>query len=84
MKRRSDIVILMGLLEEVRKEPRGPTRLAQAVNLAFDKCVPHLRHLEEKGLVRKESREGRDVYVVTQEGIDTFLNWEKFWVKLKS
>ncbi len=82
MKRRSDIVIKMQILEAVRREPRGPTRLAQAVNLSFDKCVPYLQSLEQKGFLTRETREGRDVYQITQSGIDAFLEWEKLWEKL--
>jgi predicted transcriptional regulator len=79
LKRRSDIVLLMRILEEVRTEPRGPTRLAQSVNLSFDKCAPYLRNLEQKGLITKGNREGRDVYSITQAGIDAFLDWQRFW-----
>lgn len=81
MKRRSDILIKMRVLEEVRREPRGPTRLAQAVNLSFDKCAPYLQSLEQKGFIAKGSSEGRDVYLITQAGIDTFLEWERLWEK---
>ncbi|MDG7011844.1 MAG: hypothetical protein JRN11_06080 [Nitrososphaerota archaeon] len=83
MKRRSDIVIMMQVLEQVRREPRGPTRLAQSVNLSFDKCAPYLQSLEQKGLIAKGASEGRDVYTVTQEGVDTFLEWERLWERLK-
>lgn len=83
LKRRSDILIKMQILEEVRREPRGPTRLAQAVNLSFDKCVPYLQSLEAKGFITKGSTEGREVYQITPAGIDTFLEWEKLWEKLK-
>jgi len=73
----------MRVLEELREEPRGPTRLAQAVNLSFDKCVPYIQRLERKGLIIKETKEGREVYSITQGGIDTFLNWERVWEKIK-
>ncbi|MDG7020267.1 MAG: hypothetical protein JRN16_07350 [Nitrososphaerota archaeon] len=83
MKRRSDIVIMMQVLEQVRREPRGPTRLAQSVNLSFDKCMPYLQSLEQKGFIAKGASEGRDVYMITQAGVDTFLEWERLWEKLK-
>jgi predicted transcriptional regulator len=79
LKRRPNIVIFMRILEEVRREPRGPTRLAQAVNLSYDKFVPYLQTMERKGLVKKENAEGRDIYSMTQEGIQVFFNWEKVW-----
>jgi predicted transcriptional regulator len=74
---------MMQVLEQVRREPRGPTRLAQSVNLSFDKCMPYLRSLEQKGLIAKGASEGRDVYMITQVGVDTFLEWERLWEKLK-
>ena len=83
MKRRSNILIKMQILEAVRTEPRGPTRLAQAVNLSFDKCVPYLQSLVQKGFIAKSSGEGRDIYAITQSGIDTFLEWERLWEKLR-
>jgi predicted transcriptional regulator len=70
---------MMRILEEVRREPRGPTRLAQSVNLSFDKCAPYLQSLEQKGLIAKGNSEGREVYSVTQAGIDAFLAWQRFW-----
>lgn len=76
-------MILMRILEELRREPRGPTKLAQAVNLSFDKCAPYLQILETRVLIRSEQAGGRQLYSITQEGIDTFLNWEKVWEKLK-
>jgi len=33
LKRRSDVLIMMQLLELLIREPRGPRRLAQAANL---------------------------------------------------
>ena len=79
MEKRSGLVIMMGILEQLRREPRGPTRIAQAANVAFDKCVPYLDTLERKGLISKSDRDGRDVYSVTQAGIDTFLDWQRFY-----
>ena len=49
MKRRPSILIYMRILELLREEPRGPTRLAQSVNLAYDKCAPYLQALEVRG-----------------------------------
>jgi predicted transcriptional regulator len=72
---------MMRILEEVRREARGPTRLAQATNLSFDKCVPYLQNLEQKGFIAKTNTEGRDVYSITQAGTDVFLEWQRFWEK---
>lgn len=83
MKRRPGVLIYMRILEELRREPRGPTRLAQSVNLSYDKFVPFLQDLERKGLVTNGNQEGRQLYSITQDGIDTFLNWEKVWEKTK-
>jgi predicted transcriptional regulator len=83
MKRRPSILIYMRILELLRDEPRGPTRLAQSVNLAYDKCAPYMHALEAKGLIRKDSSEGKDVFAVTQDGIQVYLDWQKVWEKLK-
>ena len=83
MKRRPSILIYMRILELLREGPRGPTRLAQGVNLAYDKCAPYWQALEGKGLVKRESREGKEVFAVTQEGIQVYLDWQKVWEKLK-
>ena len=69
----------MRILEEVRREPRGPTRLAQAVNMAFDKCLPHITTLEQKGFITKTNVEGRDKYSITQAGVDLHQSFRRFW-----
>jgi predicted transcriptional regulator len=83
LKRRPSVLIYMRILEEVRREPRGPTRLAQAVNLSYDKFVPFLQTLVAKGLLKGEESEGREVYSITAEGIQTFLHWEMVWEKIR-
>lgn len=82
LKRRSDIVLKMRILQEIKEEPRGPTRLAQATNLSFDKCIPYLQGLEQRGLIRRDNQEGHDIYSITQEGNDAYLKWQELWEKL--
>ena len=58
MKRRPNVLIMMELLELVIREPRGPTRLAQAANLNYQRCDESIRILSERGLVASDVREG--------------------------
>lgn len=83
MKRRPSILLYMEIIELLRDEPRGPTRLAQGLGLAYNKFTPLLQDLEQRGLVRREVRNGMDVIVVTQEGIQLYLDWQKVWEKLR-
>lgn len=79
MKRRSDILILMGLLQLLIQEPRGPTRLAQAANLNYRKCEEFLEVLSSRGLVGKEIQQGHEIYSATLKGKGTYMNWENIF-----
>jgi predicted transcriptional regulator len=73
---------MMRILEELRREPRGPTRLAQAVNLSYDKCVPLLLRLERNGQIIADGEE-RQTYSTTPAGNETFNHWEKVWESVR-
>jgi predicted transcriptional regulator len=83
LKRRPSILIYMRILELLRDEPRGPTRLAQSVGFPYDKFLPFLQVVTTKGLVRKETSGTRDTYYITEEGRQVFMDWQKVWEKLK-
>jgi len=69
----------MELLELMIREPRGPTRLAQAANLNYQRCEEILSSLLAKQLILKTVGEGRETYSATQKGIDLFMRWERFY-----
>jgi predicted transcriptional regulator len=83
LKHRPRVVIYVEILAELRERPSGRTRLSRAANLSYDKCVEILRELEAKGLVRKDSEEGHDVYRTTPEGYQVVEDWNKLWGKLR-
>lgn len=62
--------------------PSGPTKLSRICNLAYDRCVEILAELEARGLVKKESEEGRDVYSVTPDGYKITEDWRKIWERV--
>jgi predicted transcriptional regulator len=82
LKRRPNILILMRLLELLIEEPKGPTRLAQAANLNYQKCEEFLDMLSARGLVEREIREGHDTFSVTLKGRTLFASWAKIYEEL--
>jgi len=82
LKRRTNILILMHLLELMIQEPRGPTRLAQAANLNYQRCEGFLSLLLARGLVERGIREGRDAFSATQKGREVFMSWAKIYEEL--
>ena len=83
MRHRPRVVIYVEILAELRERPSGPTRISRVANLSYDKCVEILTELEARGLVRKESREGHDVYSTTPDGFQVAEDWNKLWAKLR-
>lgn len=82
MKHRPSVLILMELLELLIREPRGPTRLAQAANLNYQKCDELIHLLSERGLVAGEVREGHEVYSATPKGTSLFMRWAEIFEEL--
>jgi predicted transcriptional regulator len=65
---------MLGLLLE---GPRGPTRLAQALGLSYDRFQKFADTLEKKKFVVKESEESHEVYRITAEGLQLHQDWRK-------
>lgn len=82
LKRRADILIQMELLELMIRGPRGPTRLAQAANLNYQRCEEILSSLIARQLILKTIGEGRETYSATPKGIELFMRWERFYEEL--
>ncbi len=84
MKRRANLLIEMELLELLIREPRGPTRLAQAANLNYQRCEEILNNFLAKQLALKSIGEGRERYTATPKGVEVFMRWERFYEELNS
>jgi predicted transcriptional regulator len=82
LKHRSNVFILMQILELLMEQPRGPTRLAQAANLNYQKCVEYLEILSANQFVGKDIQEGHEVYSATLKGKEIFLRWDGIFDEL--
>ncbi len=82
MKKRERTLILMEILSVLRTGPMGPTRLAQATGLSFDKFMEFAVLLESRRFVEKSSRQGQNAYVITPDGSQLLSDWEKVWLKI--
>ena len=82
MKRRPNVLIMMELLELLIREPRGPTRLAQAANLNYQRCDELIRMLSERGLIARDVREGHEIYAATLKGKSLFMRWAEIFEEL--
>ena len=65
MRHRSNVFIMMEILGLLMEEPRGPTRVAQAANLNYQKCAEYLEVLSTSEFVRKDVEEGPEVFSTT-------------------
>jgi predicted transcriptional regulator len=74
----------MAVLAELRERPSLPTRISRVANLSYDKCMEILGELEARGLLRRASRDGHDVYGVTEDGYQLVEDWSKLWRRLES
>lgn len=81
MKRRSNTVINMEILGLLLQGPRGPSRLAQALNLNFNKFLEFAQFLESRRFLRREVKDGHEMYFITSEGADVYNTWSEFWTK---
>jgi len=68
----------MEILQALREGPLGPNRLSQACNLNYQRMREMLDHLEAKGLVSHDAREGHDLYSITSEGLKVSMNYQ--WI----
>ena len=82
MKRRPNVLIMMQLLELLIREPRGPTRLAQAANLNYQRCDEFIRMLSERGLIGRDVTEGHELYSATLKGKSLFMRWAEIFEEL--
>lgn len=83
MRRREPTVIFMEILAVLFEGSRGPTRLAQACNLNYARIENFTKHLEERGLIRREVSDGQEVLAITDAGYQLYQDWLKVWSRLE-
>jgi len=84
LKKRATILIYMDIIARLLEAPTGPTRLARACNIPYDRLSTYTSVLEARGLLGKELREGHEVFHATQEGYQLYLDWAKVVARLKT
>ena len=72
----------MEILDLLLDGPKGPSRLAQAMGLNFNKFLEFASFLKAKELIRGEVQDGHETYFVTQQGADLNHDWKRVWNKL--
>ena len=72
----------MEVLASLCEGPRGPTRLAQACNVNYGRIGNFTGPLEERRLIRRETRGGQEVFIITQSGMELYEDWLKVWRRL--
>jgi predicted transcriptional regulator len=82
LKKRERTLIIMEILSILRQGPRGPTRLAQAVGLSFDVFTEYAKEIESRRFVTKSVVEGHEVYMISADGNQLLLDWQKVWEKI--
>jgi predicted transcriptional regulator len=82
LRKRERTLIIMEILSVLREGPKGPTRLAQAVGLNFDALVEYTRDIESRQFIMKSTVEGHEVYVLSPEGKQLLLDWQRVWEKI--
>jgi predicted transcriptional regulator len=82
LKKREPILIQMEILASLFASPKGVTRLSQSCNVNVARIGALVGPLLAKGLVRKETAEGGEVYSVTDEGYRLYRDWLEVWRRL--
>ena len=82
MRKREPLVIHMEILASLFASPKGPTRLAQSVNLQFTRMEGFIEALTRRGLIRSETIEGQQVFAITEEGYSVYKAWLEIWRRL--
>lgn len=83
MRRRQTLFIVMELLDLLMQEPRGPSRLAQAANLNYERLAGYMQILFSNGLAARDERDGHEVYSATPKGKETYLRWARIFEEVK-
>lgn len=73
----------MQLLEVLMQEPRGPTRLAQAANVNYDRLDGYMQILFSNQLAVAESKDGHEVLSATMKGKELYFRWARIFEDVK-
>lgn len=82
MKKREPLDIYTDIVANLIEGPKGSTRLAQACNVNYGRVSRFTNALQERGLIRRETREGQEVFVVTEEGVQVYRLWSELRQRL--
>ena len=82
MKKRETIVIQMEILASLFASPKVVTRLAQSCNVNLARMGSYSGPMLAKGLIKKETRDGQEVYSITEGGYQLYKDWLEVWRRL--
>ncbi|HYB07010.1 MAG TPA: winged helix-turn-helix domain-containing protein [Nitrososphaerales archaeon] len=82
MKKRETIVIQMEILASLFASPKVVTRLAQSCNVNLARMGSYSGPMLVKGLIKKETRDGQEVYSITEGGYQLYKDWLEVWRRL--
>jgi len=84
LKKREGTFIFMEILSALFQEPRGPTRLAQACNVNYGRIEGFTSPLEQRGLIRRDTAGGQEVFAITEQGRKLYEDWLEVWRRFPS
>jgi predicted transcriptional regulator len=82
LRKREPLDIYTDILANLIEGPKGPTRLAQACNINYGRLAGFTSALLEKGLIRREPRDGQEVFAATEEGYRVYTLWSELRKRL--
>jgi predicted transcriptional regulator len=82
LKNRESMLVHMEILASLFASPKGPTRLSQACNINSGRIGDYTDALLAKKLIRAEIMDKREVYFITQEGLQVYNDWLEIWKRL--
>jgi len=75
-------VIQMEILASLFASPKVVTRLAQSCNVNLARMGSYSEPMLAKGLIKKETRDGQEVYSITEGGYQLYKDWLEVWRRL--
>ena len=80
--KRSQLEVSFTVLSILRT-PTGATRLMQKANTNYVRIMKKLDELIERGLVKKEAIDGRELYSLTDKGVDILKDYQTLILKFR-
>jgi predicted transcriptional regulator len=75
--RRNNLETAMEVLAALREGPQNPSRLAQRCNINYGRLGETIDSLLTKGWIGKESTGSKEVYTLTDKGLEFLLLYLK-------